>query len=295
MRRTKIGYLTRYSHDELEWAARNGFESVQINCWPGNALDPALTPAGEIKAAAKHMRDLGIEVSSVGYYPNPLDENLDLRKQHSEHLVRLMGLCEELGTGILGTFAGRVDPVQEIEASIPAFTEVFTPLAREAEKRGLKIAFENCPATHLRKGTRGLNIAAFPRGWDLMFQAVDSLALGIEYDPSHLICLMMDYIDIIHRYRNRIYHVHAKDAEINWGLVRRGGIQDNPGFYRHRTPGHGDVNFTKMYSALVEIGYEGNLDIEGLHDPVFKGDRERQGLLFSLNHLRQAIYGQDQA
>ncbi|MEW9668115.1 hypothetical protein [Ammoniphilus sp. 3BR4] len=44
-----------------------------------------------------------------------------------------------------------------------------------------------------------------------------------------------------------------------------------------------------MYSTLIEIGYEGNLDIEGLHDPVFKNERDRQGLLLSLQFLNKLI------
>lgn len=293
MQRTRIGYLTRYSYDELEWAGRSGFDSVQILCWPGNPLDPAQAAPDEIRTAARHLRDLGIAVSAVGCYPNPLDVNAEARQAHGAHLLRLMDLCTSLEAGVLSTFAGRTDPAQPLATSIPAYVEVFTPLARAAEQRGLRIAFENCPAEHLQPGTRGLNIAYCPEGWDLMFAAIDSTALGIEFDPSHAVCLLMDYLDLIRRYGPRIYHVHAKDAEVNWRRVAEGGIADNPDWSRHRTPGHGDVNWPKFYSALVEAGYQGNLDIEGLHDPVFKGERERQGLLFSLNHLRQVVYGQD--
>jgi len=294
MHKTRIGYLTRYSYEELEWAAKYGFGSVEILCWPGNALDPAVTEAAEIDRAARHMRDLGIEVSAVGYYPNMLDADLEKRQANIKHLYSVMTLAERLGAPVVGTFAGRVDPAKDVADSIPAFTEVFTPIARDAEKRNLKVAFENCPADHLIRGTRGGNIAYLPRGFDLMFAAVDSLALGIEYDPSHLVCLMMDYVDFIYRFGKRIYHVHAKDAEVNWNKVREAGVsQDNHGWCRHRTPGYGEVNFARMYSALIETGYEGNLDIEGLHDAVFNKERERQGLLFSLNHLRQVVYGQE--
>ena len=70
--------------------------------------------------------------------------------------------------------------------------------------------------------------------------------------------------------------------------IRVKGILE-PGAVRHRTPGYGDVGWSKVISALVEVGYRGNLDIEGRHDPVFRGDREEEGLILSLKHLSQFV------
>lgn len=285
LKQTKIGYLTPYSFEELEWAKKVGFESVQLIVKPGSALDPAITSEKEMMRIKEHLESLGIEVSAIGYYANHLDPNLNARKEHNEHFLRLLDLALVLNVEVLGTFAGR-DPEKDIPENIPAFKEVWTPIVQQAEYKGLKIAFENCPMFR-HFPFRGINIAYTPRAWDLMFDAIDSNAIGIEYDPSHLICMMIDYIDIVYQYGHKIFHVHAKDAELTPEMKKNGIFEPNS--VRHRTPGFGEVNWRKLYSTLIEVGYKGNLDIEGLHDPVFKQELDRQGLLLSLKHLNQLV------
>ena len=121
-----------------------------------------------------------------------------------------------------------------------------------------------------------------------MFDAVPSESLGIEYDPSHLICLLIDYLWVVREYASRIYHVHAKDAEVLWHNVHRDGILE-PGAVRHRMPGLGDVDWSKLISVLLEAGYTGNLDIEGRHDPIFRDETEEEGLRLAVKHLSALV------
>jgi sugar phosphate isomerase/epimerase len=51
----------------------------------------------------------------------------------------------------------------------------------------------------------------------------------------------------------------------------------------------GDADWAQIVSVLHEVGYAGNLDIEGRHDPVYKGARENEGLVISLRHLSEYI------
>ncbi|MFC4769973.1 sugar phosphate isomerase/epimerase family protein [Effusibacillus consociatus] len=282
----RIGYLTRYSKEEAEWACRNGFRSLQLLIWPGDPLDPSIASEREIGEVFEHLSGLDIEVSALGYYPNHLAPDPKERGEANDHLLRLMEMAAKMNVPVVGTFAGR-DPEKSVEENIPDFKDVFTPIADKAETLGVKIGFENCPMFK-NHPFRGINIAFTPNAWDLMFEAVPSKAIGLEYDPSHLVCQMIDYIEVIHEYGDRIVHVHAKDAEVIPWKLRRNGIFEK-GTFRHRTPGFGDVDWKKVVSALAEIGYRGNLDIEGLHDEVFKDDREREGLLLSLKHLDQFV------
>jgi sugar phosphate isomerase/epimerase len=285
IKKTRIGYLTSYNYHELEWAKKAGFESIQLIVKPGQNLDPTITSEKEILEAKEHLESLDIEVSALGFYANHLDPDPVKQRLNNEHLLNLFHLAQILEVKTIGTFTGR-DPEKDIPDNIPQFTKTWTPIVKEAEDRGLQIAFENCPMFKSFP-YRGINLAYTPRAWDLMFDAIDSTAIGIEYDPSHLICQMIDYIDVVYRYGSKIKHVHAKDAEIT-PQVKINGIFE-PNSVRHRTPGYGSVDWRKLYSALIEVGYEGNLDIEGLHDPVFHQERDRQGLLLSLKHLTQLV------
>jgi len=282
----KLGLLISYTKEELELAARLGFESVEVQVAIGSELDPAVGSQDRIKAAFDKIRGHGLEISAIGHYRNNLDPDLEARRRNVEHLERLLGLCETAGVGVLCTFAGRM-PDRDIPDNIPAFKEVFGPLAKKAEDKGLKIAFENCPMFHYFP-FRGVNIAYTPKAWDLMFDAVPSDVLGLEYDPSHLICLRIDYLWVVREYGDRIYHVHAKDAEEVGYNVQRNGMLE-PGAFRHRMPGLGDVNWAKLIPTLVEYGYKGNLDIEGRHDPVYQGESEEAGLVLAKRHLEPLV------
>ncbi len=282
----KVGYLCKYAAEEIAFATEAGFGSIQLLIYPGDPLDPATTSEDEIKAARDAYGEAGIEVSALGYYRNHIAPDPAEAAEVREHFVALFDTAEIMGVDCICTFAGR-DPDKSVLDNIPAFAEVFTDHAKLAEDRGMTIGFENCPMFHYFP-FRGVNIAFCPEAWDAMFDAVPSMALGIEYDPSHLICMFMDYLQIIHDYGDRIVHVHAKDAEVVWPEVKRNGILYT-GAVRHRTPGMGDADWAQIISALHEIGYEGNLDIEGRHDPVYKGARENEGLVISLRHLSEYI------
>ena len=76
------------------------------------------------------------------------------------------------------------------------------------------------------------------------------------------------------------------------------------GWWRARTPGWGEVNWPAFITALIEVGYQGNIDIEH-EDDVFaaaefgkvktEGDivanyrTERKGLQLGYNHLSALI------
>ena len=155
-------------------------------------------------------------------------------------------------------------------------------LGGAGEDRGFKIAFENWTGFRAYP-FHGTNIAYRPEAWDLMFDAVDSDALGIEFDPSHLHFQMMDYVGLVQDYGEKIYHVHAKDTEIHWDSLRDNGIFSS-GWWRFRVPGWGEINWMRFISALQDVEYEGGIAIEH-EDPVYCDDRFDEGLQLGYNTL----------
>jgi sugar phosphate isomerase/epimerase len=120
-----------------------------------------------------------------------------------------------------------------------------------------------------------------------MFEAVPSDALGLEFDPSHLVWQQIDYLDALYHFRDRIYHVHAKDTEIVPSVLAKVGIFGS-GWWRYRIPGLGIVDWSAFLSALYEIGYDGGVAIEH-EDPVFTGERFEMGLVLGYNTLAPLI------
>jgi sugar phosphate isomerase/epimerase len=96
---------------------------------------------------------------------------------------------------------------------------------------------------------------------------------GFNFDPSHLVWQGIDPVVFIKRLGERIYHCHAKDGEVQQDEVNRSGILSTGSWrrldrgFRFRVPGWGDIKWTRIISALVEVGYDYVLSFEH-EDPV---------------------------
>lgn len=123
--------------------------------------------------------------------------------------------------------------------------------------------------------------------WEKMFNLVPSEAIGLEYDPSHLIWEGIDPVGPIREFGNRIFAFHAKDTEVLPDVLRRVGILGE-GWWRYRIPGWGQVDWKGIFQALAEIRFDGDLIIEH-EDPTFTGEQFQQGLRLGLRHLRKFV------
>ena len=173
---------------------------------------------------------------------------------------------------------------------MPQFTKVWGELARRAEAKGVRIAFENCNMDGDWNSPK-TNIAHAPRAWEMMFNAVPSPALGLEWEPCHQMVSLVDPIPQLREWIDKIYHVHGKDATIAWDVVRKHGTRGGEPYVWHRTPGFGDTNWTDVISILRQHNWQGAIDIEGHHDPVYRGDAELTGQVYGLNYLKNCRGG----
>lgn len=223
-------------------------------------------------------------VSAIGVYGNPLTS-----PETVADWERLIDAAPLFGCDIVAGFAGRV-PSRPVPESYARFGEVFRPLARRAEDRGVRIAFENCE----KRGTwesGDWNIAHAPQAWDAIFAEVESPVIGLEWEPCHQIVSFVDPLPQLRRYAHRIWHIHGKDATLLWDVVREHGIRGGVPYVHHRTPGFGDTNWTDLISTLRICGWRGSIDIEGFHDPVYRDALETTGQVAALEYLKRCRGG----
>ena len=191
----------------------------------------------------------------------------------------------------VGTFAGR-DQTKNVPDNFREFRKVWPRLVEHAESRGVKIAIENCPMIFSHdEWPGGTNLAATPAAWDEMFSTVDSSSFGLNLDPSHLVWLMIDAERVVRDYAGKIFHVHAKDLEIDRdGLYRNGTLSLGMGWQVPRLPGLGEVNWSRFLAALYAVGYDRWISIEH-EDRRFEGEEElvKRGFLLARNTLRPLI------
>jgi sugar phosphate isomerase/epimerase len=262
----------------------HGFESFAITFWQtlGDVDLPRL--AAEVREVIGEQA----VISAVSIFGNPL-ETTPIDCESLSGWERLIDYAHLFGADIVTGFTGRLRG-QPIDASIGRYAEVFGPLARRAADRGVRIAFENCDMDGNWR-TGDWNIAHNPRAWELMFDALPVDNIGLEWEPCHQMVNLIDPIPQLRKWVHRVFHMHGKCATIHWDVVREHGIGGAKPFAFHRTPGFGDCNWTDIFSELRMGGYRGAIDIEGYHDPVYRGALEMTGQVHGLNYLKHCRGG----
>jgi sugar phosphate isomerase/epimerase len=289
--------------DVARWAAAEGFEQLEVACWPaaGGAkrryagvchLDvDGLEPARAQEVVAE-LAETGITISSLGYYPNPLHPDPEHRAEVHAHLRKLIDASSMMGIGLVTTFVG-ADQRKTVDENLAEYRRVFPELLRYAADHGVRVAIENCPMIFsYDEWPSGHNLAYSPRIWEQMFDAVDGdPTIGLNLDPSHLVWQMIDIDRVVRDFGSRIYHVHAKDLQIDReGLYRNGIMSAGMGWQVPRLPGLGEVDWRRFVSGLYRTGYDGVVCVEH-EDRDFEGSEElvKRGLLLARNTLRPLI------
>jgi len=280
----RIGTLVNGGPGTVEYIRQilpHGFESFSITFWK-TCLGTDLKKLAE--GVRRVLDGTGVIVSSVSVFGNPLMDGQEA-KDNRESWKRLIDAANLFGTDLVTGFAGRVvdKPIPE---SMPVYKKVFGPLAKRAADKGVRLAFENCEMGGTwDKGD--WNIAQTPLCWEMMHEALPAGNIGLEWEPCHQMVKLIDPMAQLRKWVGKIFHVHGKDATIMWDVIREYGIRGPKQWAFHRTPGFGDSNWTDIISELRRGGFKGCIDIEGWHDPVYRGDLEMTGQVAGLNYLKR--------
>jgi sugar phosphate isomerase/epimerase len=304
----RIGFvsaiLPEYTLEQvLSFANQAGFASVELMCWPPGKSERRYAGVTHIDStdlstdAIKRVRELvaihRVAISGLGYYPNPLSPDHIEAEVAVAHLRKVIDAAAALGVGLVNTFVGR-DPAMPVEADWPRFLEVWRPLVTYAEGKGIKIGIENCPMLFTGdEWPGGKNLAASPAIWRRMFEDIPSPHFGLNFDPSHMIWQQMDYIAPLAEFKNRIFHIHAKDARIDRAALDQHGVLSYPKLWHTpKIPGLGDVRWGAFLGALSDVGYNGHVAIE-VEDRAFEGSLESRldALQISRRYLLQYCSG----
>ena len=282
-----------------QWAHDNGFEALEIACWP-SAAGEGRRYAGvahidvdrlEPKRVRDLMRRYNLEISSLAYYPNNLDPDSATRQAANDHLRGVIEAAERLEVETVGTFVGR-DQNRSLADNLEDFKKVWPPIIKFAAQHKVKVAIENCPMIFSSdEWPGGRNLAYSPAIWRQMFELIPDENFGLNFDPSHLVWQFIDYTRAVREFAPRIFHVHAKDMEIDRdGLYENGVMSAGLGWQVPRLPGLGEVRWDRFISTLYAIGYDWVVSIEH-EDRKFEGELElvQRGFLVARNTLRPLL------
>lgn len=302
----KLGFITAICdgmtlEEVVDFAAENQLECLEVACWPQGGAQRRYAGVSHIDVAnlteekAAEIKELcaskNVEISSLAYYPNTMDTDLEKRQGYITHLYHLIDASAMLDVNMITTFVGR-DPAKNVDENMKLVKEVWPPIVKYAEEKGVKIAIENCPMLFTKdEWPGGQNIMTTPANWRKVFEIIDSPNFGINYDPSHFVWQMIDYITPIYEFRDKIFHVHYKDIKVYKDKLADVGTMATPLEYMSpKLPGLGDVDWGRYVSALTDIGYMGNTCIE-VEDKAFEGSLEdaKKAVILSAKYLRNFV------
>lgn len=284
----KLGFLTRTITD-IEKARRLGFDGVELyaNAF-GDPFAGTLDPStiGKARQLCEQHR---VEITALAYYDVAFKAatfNAAAPEEVLNIYERVFDAADYLGVSTIASMSG-FDAQRDWAGNLQLFVDRFGPVAEAAERRGLRVAFENWMGFSGCLPFQPTNMGGAPDTWAAWFSRVPSKALGLEFDPSHLYWQGIDHLRALYEFKDRIYHVHAKDTEMLPERRYRGGV--NGDYFRFRIPGYGAINWTTFLSALDEIGYHGGVAIEH-EDPVYSGDKFDEGLMRGWQMLYPLIH-----
>lgn len=285
----------------IDSASAIGYECVEVACWPqGKAerryagvshIDVDNTTPEYISYVKEYCKNKNIEISSLAFYPNTMDGDIEKRNANIAHLKKVINMSALLGVNMVTTFIGR-DQTKTVEENLEIFKEIWPDIIKLSEQKGVKVAIENCPMLFgADQWPGGQNLFTTPALWRKMFEILPSDNFGINYDPSHFIWQHIDYIKPLYEFKDKIFHVHYKDIKVYPDKLNDVGIMAYPlEFMSPKLPGLGDVDWGKYVSALTDIGFDGYTCVE-VEDKAFESSREKilDSVKLSYRYMRQFV------
>jgi sugar phosphate isomerase/epimerase len=282
----------------LAFAHAEGFACIELMCWPKGKAERRYAGVTHVDAAGLDEAEAGrvrqllgehrVSISGLGYYPNPLAPDPAEAQVYVDHLKAVVRAANLLGVPTVNTFVGR-DWTKTVDAQWPRFLETWRPLVAYAEQHAVRIGIENCPMLFTGdEWPGGKNLATSPAIWRRMFEDIPNPGFGLNFDPSHFVWQHMDYLKPLREFRERIFHVHAKDVRLDPERLDDVGILATPlEFHRPKLPGLGEVSWGRFFSVLSDTGYDGPVCVE-VEDRAYEGSLEtrKAALRQSLRYLR---------
>jgi sugar phosphate isomerase/epimerase len=300
----KLGFVSAILPDlsleeVLQVGSEVGLECVELMCWPVGRATRRYGGVTHIDATDFDEQDaadvktlLGkydMEISGLGYYPNPLSPVPEESQVAIDHLKKVIKASAMLDVNVTNTFVGR-DWHKTLEANWPLFRKVWPSLIEFAEDHGVRVGIEPCPMLFTDdEWPGGKNMAHSPVIWRQMFEEVPSKHFGLNYDPSNVIWQQIDYLTPLREFADRLFHVHAKDVRVDPWRLKEVGILATPlEFHTPKLPGLGDIDWGMFFSILTDTGYDGPVCIE-VEDRAYEATLEgrKAALRQSARFLRQ--------
>ncbi|MBC8105143.1 MAG: sugar phosphate isomerase/epimerase [Anaerolineae bacterium] len=265
----------------LTWIKEHGFDAVDL--MNVTRADLAAVQDAGLRLGSADLLDFGqIMASDTGKRRDVIAKNVQYVNDIGGAGVKAFFTCVIPG-----------DATMPRSENYALAVECYSPIAEAAAKVGAKIAIEGWPggAPHYA------SLCCTPETMRAFIRDVPGGAIGVNYDPSHLIRLGVDHVRFLREFLPQVHHVHAKDTELfeesiyELGRFQGSAFSKPHGFgefnWRYTIPGKGAAHWSQISRVLKEGNYQGVVSVE-LEDENFNGTEqgEKSGFTNSLEFLR---------
>lgn len=254
----------------LQWTVQSGLEVIDLRT-DGDQL-------------GQQVLDAGLRIGSVDIPDNKgmIAADAGRRKEAIAVNAEYIRNCAKLGSVNHFLVMLPEDPSLPRAENFGYMIESYTELAPVFEEANAKLVIEGWPGPGA--------LCCTPEGYRAFFKEVSSPAMGINYDPSHLIRMRIDPLRFLREFGSRVFHVHGKDTEMLDDALYEYGSEQPPTFgkarpfagmtWRYTIPGHGIARWVEIFDLLEEHNYQGAVSIE-LEDANFFREpaAEQEGIL----------------
>jgi sugar phosphate isomerase/epimerase len=271
----------------LGWIKEHGFEAVDL--MNVTRADLATVKDAGLRLGSADLLDFGqIMASDTGKRRDVIAKNVQYVSDLGAAGVKAFFTCVIPG-----------DATKPRAENYALAVECYSPIAEAAEKVGAKIVIEGWPGGPPHYA----NLCCTPETMRAFIRDVpggaNGGAIGVNYDPSHLIRLGVDHVRFLREFLPHVHHVHAKDTELfeepiyELGRYQGSAFSKPRGFgeftWRYTIPGNGAAQWQQIFRVLKEGNYQGVVSVE-LEDEAHNGSEEgeKSGFTKSLEFLRSA-------
>jgi sugar phosphate isomerase/epimerase len=283
-----------------------GYDGLEVACWGDHMeVDKAATDSGYVQKRKRILAENGLQCFALGAHlagqcvgdlwdprldgfapPDMAGKPDEIRKWGISQMMKTAKAASKMGCSVVTGFMG--SPIwkyfysfpqtseEMIEAGFQRIHELWTPILDEFDRLGVKFALEVHPseiAFDYWTTKRLLEVFEYRP------------ALGLNFDPSHLLWQGITPHLFLRDFADRVYHVHMKDVAVT--LDGRSGILgshlafgDTRRGWNFRSLGHGDVDFENIIRELNAAGYAGPLSVEWEDSGMDREHGAREALEF---------------
>jgi sugar phosphate isomerase/epimerase len=265
------------------WCAEAGFQAVDVGL-----------VTQEIRQAAEGA-GLVLGTSDLPGTGELLSPDAAKQAAGAEKAKAAIRAAAENGCHIMFCVFHPEDGTRGRKANYELWKQTVPPIVQFAESQGVRIAMEGWPGGSPYYPSLGCT----PEMWHAMFADCPSPALGLNYDPSHLVRIGIDWRRALDEFASRVFHVHGKDTDIdaerlyeygNLGPSLGSARAFGEGWWRYTIPGDGVVDWGHVTRRLEDEGFDGIISVE-LEDHRYHRtwESESEGLRRARAHLAQFV------